>query len=361
VIADIDAYVQNSTVYDEAAVYNLAQARFKYNGKLTGQGAFYGLPMNMSPTVIYYNKALLAKAGITEGAGAGQLNNQIPMTWEELRALAEVLTVRDRNQIITQYGFYTNNWFTFAWSNGGDVVSADRKTFTFDSQECREALEFFVGLSAGGGAAPQVSPKPNITADLSSDSMFDSQKTAMVLNGRWATATYRLTCSFDWDVMPLPVSPRTVERLIKEEGMGETEARRAAQAGHSGGVAICVAENSDKKDAAFRFAEFLAGPAGQEKYASGGLNVPNQRALANSEAFLQSGQKPANSAIFAEAAEFQQPGDWNYYPDRAWIDSWANVFNSKVLGGELSLEAFYADQKPKVQAILNNYAQRFGL
>ena len=161
----------------------------------------------------------------------------------------------------------------------------------------------------------------------------------MLIDTRYAVGIFRKTIgdSFDWDVAPLPVY---------EGGIA---------AGHSGSQSYCIPEKSTKKDAAWKFIEWMSGSYAQSKYVEAGFIIPNTRELSESETFLQSSQKPANAKIFVDAASYQRSGDWGYLPSKAWINEWAVELNNDVLMGNMTLEQLRDRHKEATQAIIDAY------
>ena len=392
--------------------------RYDVNARKGGSGKLYGIMRDYSPSVLYYNIDAMRAVGIecvsktedeslaeygTESAyfekdGKYYFNNQIAMTWEELLALSQKLTSNAaapiRNDLsITPYGLYVINWFCFGWSVGGDclewvkdpslatggkyeftlfdegknyilsegesftlngtqyrageivsysdkgLLSAAQKAQCTELPSQREAMQYFVDLSVRHA----VSPKPDVSDSNSTYGLFSSEQCAMLIDTRYAVGIFRKTIAnedaggFDWDVAPLP---------RHKDGI---------MAGHSGSLAYAIPQKSAKKDAAWKFIEFMAGAKGEKAFAEAGFTVPNTMELADSETFLQTGKKPANSKIFVEAAYYQRTGDWGYLPNKAWINEWATDLNNKVLLGTMSLEQLKDAHAADTQKIIDDY------
>lgn len=191
---------------------------------------------------------------------------------------------------------------------GGELISYhDRAKLTAEQKgQCnelasiREVFDFWVSLATGKDASGKengnkISPNPNDNID---STMFTNQRLAMYVEGRYMVPEFRRDCKFNWDVAPLALWEGGVE------------------AGHSGSMCISMSKNSKNKDAAFELIEYLSGPEGQKELMKTGFNVPNQKSIARSDAFLVSDQPPYNNAVFVRAAEVQRGGDWTYLPGR---------------------------------------------
>lgn len=417
-IAPLDDYVANSTEIDLDKMWEDGVNRYRYDidSRKGGSGKLYGIMRDYSPSVLFYNIDAMKAVGIdcisktekesfdeygTDSAyfekdGQYYFNNQIPTTWEEFLALSQKLTSNAaapvRNDMsITQYGLYVINWFCFGWSvggnclewvtdpslltggkyeftlfdesknyilkegesfsvngtqySGGEIVSYSDKGSLSEANKAqcvelpsqREAMQYFVDLSVKHA----VSPKPNVSDSNSTYGLFSSGQCAMLIDTRYAVGIFRKTIAgnntFDWDVAPLP------------------KHKDGVAAGHSGSLAYAIPQKSEKKDEAWKFIEFMAGERGEKAFAEAGFTIPNTMELANSETFLQTGEKPANSKIFVDAAYYQRTGDWGYLPNKAWINEWANDLNDKVLLGSMTLQQLKDAHAADTQKIIDDY------
>ncbi|MDR1093353.1 MAG: extracellular solute-binding protein [Clostridiales bacterium] len=389
-----NGYIEDLTPYIAASGFDLDDLwdsqleRFQFETdtfRHTSDAPIWGLPKDLGPTAIFYNKDALNAVGVTvvenmpiERVGDedekhgyyvkdGQkyFNNSIPMTWEELETLSGLLTKSQNPASPTDYGFYCSWWFMFGWSVGGDVlkfVPSDdpaykggwwefglnnpAKNYIKDGEfvaagtpgavelpSVKEAFEYWISYSAGKG----ISPKPNEISVKST--LFTDEKTAMLVEGRYLVPELRRDCGFEWDVAPL------------------AKHRDGVEAGHSGGMCLSVPKKSKNKDAAYQFIEYLSGAEGQEALIPSGFNVPNQKSLAGSDKFLIDTEPPYNNEVFVRAAQVQRGGDWTFMPDDAWIEEWAPTLNGDVLNGAKTLDDLYA-LVPAVNAKLKTYTKK---
>ena len=161
---DITDWVEKSSEYDLSKMWSNVVTRYKYdvNTKLSGtdSGRYYGVPKDIGPTVIYYNETEFEKAGIkiisvaaedleaynngakddrgnTKAAvgldgvtvkeygyfvanGQKYFNNQIPMSWDETVEISNIVQNSMTNP--NAYGYFTEWWFNYGWSVGGDCI-----------------------------------------------------------------------------------------------------------------------------------------------------------------------------------------------------------------------------------------------
>ena len=146
----------------------------------------YGLAPPSTRIALFYNKDILAKAGVTP-----------PTTWDELKAAAAKLTSGD------QYGLafnanptYEGTWqfLPVMWSNGGDEKKIDTK-------ETEQALQLWTDLVKNGSVS---SSALNWTqADVKDQ--FMAGKAAMMVNGPWQIPSLDKQPALQYGVVKIPV------------------------------------------------------------------------------------------------------------------------------------------------------------
>jgi multiple sugar transport system substrate-binding protein len=167
----------------------------------TFDGKLYGLQPVTNTIGLFYNKDILARAGVTP-----------PKTWEELKAAAKKLTKGK------QYGLafsapanYEGTWqfLPFMWSNGGDEKN-------IATPQVAAALQLWVDLVKDGSASKSV---VNWTqADV--NDQFKAGNAAMMVNGPWQFPVLNAEKSLHYDVVPIP-SPQAGNKAVAPLG-GET-------------------------------------------------------------------------------------------------------------------------------------------
>ena len=151
----------------------------------TYQGKLYGLQPITNTIALFYNKDILAKAGVTP-----------PKTWDELKAAAKKLTAGK------QYGIafsapanYEGTWqfLPFMWSNGGD-----EKNIT--TPQVAQALQLWVDLVKDGSASKWVVNWKQ--ADV--NDQFMAGNAAMMINGPWQFPVLNADKNLHYAVVPIP-------------------------------------------------------------------------------------------------------------------------------------------------------------
>lgn len=145
-----DNFLTKSGGIDIDAMWPSAVNRYRYDPVSTtsdNDDPLWGLPKDIGPTVIYYNKTYIENAGVTivsvpeseitekvgtvipgttkkysyRGFDKSEMvfNNQIAMSWEETVELAKLIMAENQR---CDYGFFTEWWFNYGWSVGGDCM-----------------------------------------------------------------------------------------------------------------------------------------------------------------------------------------------------------------------------------------------
>lgn len=241
----------------------------------TWQGTVMCIPQNISSLVVYYNEDLFDAAAVPYPAD--------DWTWEDFLSAALALTQdTDGDGQTDQYGLGIEATLfrlaPFVWQNGGEIVDdpANPAQVALTRLPAQQALEWFTALQT----VHHVVPTRIEEASLDSESRFLAGTTAMYLNSRRGTPTYREIEAFTWDIAPLP--------------------RGVEQAGILHSDAYCLAAATPNKDAAWTFVEFANSAEGQQIIAHSGRTVPSLIEVAESAAFLDPSLPPARSRVFLD-------------------------------------------------------------
>lgn len=192
-----------------------------------------GVPWYVETRLLYYRKDIAEKAGITEP----------PANWDELKAMAKAM----KEQGGARYGIALapDNWqefLPFVWQTGGEV--SDGESWNFDSPEVVEALEYYKSFFDEGLTAESVPEGFDVTQGF-------------------VAGTHPMFFSGPWHIS-----------LIEEQGGPEFEGKWAiaqmpekdSRTSFVGGSDLVVFKDSDNKDAAWKFVEFLSEAATQQKW-----------------------------------------------------------------------------------------------
>lgn len=220
-------------------------------------GKTYGLPIAASARAMYYNKAILAKAGVTEP----------PKTWDEVVSAArKVKALNDGS-----YGFglqgkeiETDVYFYYAmWSYGGEIIKADGKS-GLDSPEAVAAAKLYKSMLDEGLT------QPGVTANTREDvqNLFKQGKVAMMITAPFLSAQIKSEApQLSYGVAQVPAGPGGVRRTY-----GVTDS-------------IIMFRNSKAKAEAWKFLDLIFTTEWRARFTQGEGFLPVNREVAKMDHF----------------------------------------------------------------------------
>jgi multiple sugar transport system substrate-binding protein len=192
--------------------------------------ALYGLPSDMTPTVMFYNRDLFAAASAPNPARG--------WTWNDWLADAKKLTVVTGGQV-SRYGTALAPWGAMVWGNGGELISADGKRSLLDSPAAAAGVQFAADMVT----IHHVAPPPQVAGGPDAVQLFKEQKVAMLpAASGLAASLLQAKLPFQWAIAPLPV--------------GAVAANPLSVSG------LVVSAHSQHAQAALDFAAWAVGPNG---------------------------------------------------------------------------------------------------
>ncbi len=205
----------------------------------SAEGGIYGIPKDYSTLTLFYNKAMLANAGV-----------QPPKTWEELENAAKALT---KDKVV---GLSLQNelarYQPFLFAAGGGTMK-DNKPVVNTVQNA-EGLSFWTSLLKNGYAStPQ-----NLGVGWDGDA-FSQEIAAMTVEGNWMIAYLKeVAPDLDYGIIPIPT---------KVGG---------PQVSMSFTCAYSMSKNSKHKTEAFSLLEYLTSQDAQKMVAEAGRAIPSR-------------------------------------------------------------------------------------
>ena len=261
-------YLQDSDAFSEADFFDTALTPFRWDGEQVC------LPQNVSSLVVYYNTDLFRRAGVALPKDG--------WSWDDMVAAAKKLTRdRDGDGTVDTYGLGVDPEIIrvapFIWSNGGQLVDDETSPtrFALDGGAV-VALDQFFDLRTVHG----VTPTDEEAEAEDFVSRFLNGRLGMLMESRRVVPTLRTITDFEWDVAGTPMLDTPASVLHSD--------------------AYCMTEGSDAKDEAWQFMEYALGPEGQRIASEAGRTVPSLRSVAETEAFLDPNEPPANAQVFLD-------------------------------------------------------------
>jgi multiple sugar transport system substrate-binding protein len=317
-------------------IWPAALDRYRYDGKVVGQGALYCLPKDLGPFVMVYNKDLFDKYGVAYPATDGS------WTWDVALENYKKLTEFAADGSIVSIGVGNIPLEALVWSNGADFLNEDRTAVTIDDPLFTEALQWSADLAN----VHHVAPTQQDTASQSAYDLWIAGKVATFVMGPWDQPAF-WELGFNWDIGVFPASPRTKTPAMWTGSMG-----------------YAVSAATKHQQAAIDLARYLSvSEVGQRMFYELGQQVPNRIDMAQGE-FLKWEKPPATRQIFLDnIAKWGHPLPSTYVSNNLWLDTmWQEM--APVWTGERKAEEWAKEWAGKLTELLNQEDQirsvRFG-
>jgi multiple sugar transport system substrate-binding protein len=223
-------------------------------------GKTYGLPIAASARAMFYNKAMLTKAGFPDG----------PKTWDDVVAAAKKIHADGGNGFGLQgKSTETDVYFYYAlWSYGGDVIDANQKA-TFDSPAGVRALTLYKSMLDQGLTEP--APTNYSRNDL--QDQFKQGRLAMVITAPFLiNQIAKEAPTLDYGIVPVPEGTTSATYAVTDS--------------------VVMFANSKVKPAAMKWLDFLFTPGPRVAFTKG-------------EGFLPTTVEEAKDPAFADNARLK--------------------------------------------------------
>lgn len=187
-LMDLTSFLNQSHVDNPSNFLSGMLVSTQWNGK------YYGVPLNRSVPVLFYNKTLLTQAGIQNP----------PKTWDELATDAKKLTAGSGDTKVYGYGPLVDwwPWESMVWSSGSELLSSDGTKATFNTPELKRVLTLQQNLVNNKNALVETGPH---YWDLMTQD-FINGKIAMDIDsiGDAAQVKQGVGSKFEWGTAYLP-------------------------------------------------------------------------------------------------------------------------------------------------------------
>jgi len=209
-------------------------------------GTSYGVPWYVETRLVYYRTDLAEQAGWTEP----------PTDWEGLKQMAADM----QSEAGAEWGIGlqaggTGSWQTimpFAWSNGAELTKDDGSAYNFDDPKTLEAVEYYQSFFTDGIANPAAPTTPTTEPD------FVSGKVPMFISGPWMMSAVETVggegFADKYSVMKMPA--------------------KETSSSFVGGSNLAVFKDSDNRDSAWKFVQWLSQPEVQATWYGISTDLP---------------------------------------------------------------------------------------
>lgn len=214
------------------------------------QGKLWAVPQATDCLALLYNKDLLAKAGA----------KAVPDTLEEFVALGKKLTNVGSGLYalgVSPEGYWAQ---TFVWAYGGDLIDVKNRKALISNAKSLSGMQFFSDLFH---THKIVSPEVDFVNGYNNMmTAFKQGKTAMIINGPWATS----------DVLK-----GTAFKKPENLGIARIPKGPAGYGSPVGGNSYVVYKGSKHKEASYKFISFLTSRDAQVRFATRHNLLPTRK------------------------------------------------------------------------------------
>lgn len=290
-------------------------------------GPTTGIPVSADSTMLFYNKSLFEKAGVTE----------LPTeqwTYDDLYRVAEQITKASGG---AYWGLRTPAAaggllfvdYPILSAYGSEIYDAEANEFVFADEAGLEAWETILAPYVEGWGSPYP------TASGQDGNYFAAGQVAMSLDTRPAVSRYRTDLADDWDVMNLP----TIDGNPTVGG---------------GSYGLSIAEKSDNKEGAWKFmAWFYSKDGGMKEAEPNGVIPATVDGLENGSWLDDPNPVPANliPATQYAVANAQLPNAIPNEVQPKLVPALEKAAQEVLVGGK-SIEEAYTAAQDELNALL---------
>ncbi len=314
-VEDLMPYIERDGV--DLSIYSGAAEKLSINNQL------YGLPFRNDLWLLFYNKDLFDKAGVSYPTDN--------MTWDDWAKMCQTLTSGTGTEKV--YGGYLQNWPASVQNMA--IQDGKHTTIETDYGFMEDAYQRVLDLQDAGYIMDYSTIS---TGSLHYTGTFFNQQVSTVYQGTWFI-TYLLeetnagTLPFEWGMVK---APHTSD----------------GQEGDAVGAAfpMCVNSKSKNKEAAWQFIKFLCSEEGAEIMAANGA-LPAVRTDKVMEIYLNQDGFPegCESAFDVTQLSFEVP----VHEKSGTIGTILNEENSLIMTKSLSLDDGLKELTERVNEALN--------
>lgn len=313
-LANLTPYIEAAGI--DMASYGGTDANFIYDGNV------YGMPVRTDMYVLFYNK------DIFDAAGVAYPDND--MTWAEFEETAKAIT--SGTGASKKYGAFIHSWQACVQNWG--VQDGKHSIMSGNYEFFKPYYEMVLRMQQDGSIMDYATIK---SSGIHYSDPFLQGNVGMLPMGSWFMATIiqrveKGESSVNWGVAVIPHA----EDVPNGYTVGAT-------------TPLCINNASQKKDAAWKFVEFVSGPKGAKIYAENG-QIP---ALAGTEYMEILASMPGMPSDVVDGLYTT-----NISPDRPAMDHVTEVDqmlgqeHSLIMLGEVSIDEGIATMNERLAEIL---------
>lgn len=282
-------------VFDAADFYPAAVA------SVTGESGLYAVPWYVETRFLFYRADIAAELGL-----------DAPTTWDELEELSAAMASREGGEFGLGLPRPIENpaqvIVPFMSQAGGSVTDGD--SWTFDTPEFVEALDFYQGFFARGEAPMS-----------ETEATFENGGAPLLISGPWMVDVYA-------DLIETGAAPEG----FTEDSVGYVPLPSGSANNNSyiGGGNLGVFASSDNQESSWLFLQWLLEDAQQKALFDEAGSFPSRVASADYEPILDS---PVMSVLKEQMPDTVETPS---YPSWSQIAEQIGIYAERVAHGELT-------------------------
>jgi multiple sugar transport system substrate-binding protein len=315
-IRTVDDLVKADSKFKADDWFDVHLGAWRYQGKQRG------LPWQGGPNITYFNKELLAEAGVPEPTEATWTYD----AWRDAgNKLRRVMGAGETPRWATQVG----NWMNWVYAFGGDVLDREMKKCILDSRESLAGVQ----LMADFIHRDRLAPTPQEAGSATAQRLFmDKRAAIIIMNRQDASAAGFIQ---PWvGVAQLPKGP----------------AGRFSQSNIDG---FAMGNDTKAPAAAWEVMKWRTGDAfRRELLRKGSGGIPALKATASSPEYLNDKLPPEWNRLFIQSLNILKMAP----PTPAWTEvvALSGQAMTQVQRGEASPASAVKDLVPRVNALLQS-------
>jgi multiple sugar transport system substrate-binding protein len=276
-LVPLDEYIAKDKDVKAADFYPTLWENGKFDGKVMA------MPYMTQTYVVHYNKDALKSAGIAEPKEG--------WTWDDVVTAGKALT--RGSQWGCRFDDRSRNFLLY-----GGRSTPDLSRITVNNPTNVAMIQTLRDLWERHGVAPPAEARGGSIEQ----SFHDGRAAMIMLHSIQLRATRKIT-SFAWDVAPMPFL----------QPPGGTRARKT-------GLELeyfALTNGTKVPDHAWALTKSLTGAEMVGWSAQNGFGIPARKAVAESKAFIDPSQPPANVKVFVDAFGYAEPIFWRHAANSA--------------------------------------------
>jgi multiple sugar transport system substrate-binding protein len=288
----------------------------------------YGLPWNSGPTVTFFNRTLLDRAGVKPPEAR---EKEGKWDWNALREVAKATTQGSGDSRTMGLQSLSGNldWFdAWVWEAGGDIFSKDLKSCLLNQPAAIEAAQYLVDLYTKDLVIPVGDAAKQYAGGIESGGVA----MRIGIKGQVNQVTDRAKqANFQLGMAPMPKG-------------------KSGRVTRDGPQAFGLLKEAKQQDAGWAYVSYMAGLETQKARFDAKVTVPVRKAAAKLPEFARSLDSWEVGDYWIEAASVARnlPKPARYADiDKAWVDVW-----NKITTGQAPVRSSLDDVTRQINAML---------